>query len=229
MARGAWRSFAGGQTFCGLRPFVRTAHAGASRHARPASGARRGSRRLPRRSPSRCSIRSDNDGASDVETRAAFDTPPTDQHQRKEGDSGRVVSWRARMVDDEMAPPHEERAAAAERLGALARNRGLQCLPWRRTSEVRAEAHRHVPAHDLMCTAPFVPRRIGRGTGAAAVAAAAACGESEGRGRIQKTPEPLSQALGMHRTARTHLRSAGHGITSHSDSSALVDRTLPRL
>lgn len=102
------------------------------------------------------------------------DGSPPDKHQRKEGDSEPVAQWRARMVDDEVQRQYKQRAATAECVNALARNRGLQRLPVRGLSKVRAVAYLYALAHNLMRMVKIAPQLLGRGTGSPAVAAAAA-------------------------------------------------------
>lgn len=102
------------------------------------------------------------------------DTPPADKHQRKDGDSEPVAQWRARMAGEEVKQQYRQRAATAECVNALARNRGLQRMPVRGLSKVRAVAYLYVLAHNLMRMVKIAPHMVGRGTGASAVAAAAA-------------------------------------------------------
>jgi hypothetical protein len=102
------------------------------------------------------------------------DAAPPDKHQRKEGDSEPVAQWRARMADDEVKQQYKQRAATAECVNALARNRGLQRVPVRGLNKVRAVAYLYALAHNLMRMAKIAPQLIGWGTGAPAGAAAAA-------------------------------------------------------
>lgn len=102
------------------------------------------------------------------------DTPPTDKHQRKEGDSEPVAQWRARMADDEVKQQYKQRAATAECVNALARNRGLQRMPVRGLSKVRAVAYLYALAHNLLRMVKIAPELIGWGTRACAAAATAA-------------------------------------------------------
>ena len=102
------------------------------------------------------------------------DTVPPDKHQRKEGDSEPVAQWRARMAGDEIKDVYKQRAATAECVNALARNRGLQRMPVRGLSKVRAVAYLYALAHNLMRMIKIAPQMLGRGTGASAMAAAAA-------------------------------------------------------
>ena len=102
------------------------------------------------------------------------DTPPPDKHQRKEGDSEPVAQWRARMAGDEIKDVYKQRAATAECVNALARNRGLQRMPVRGLGKVRAVAYLYALAHNLMRMVKIAPQMLGRGTGASTIAAAAA-------------------------------------------------------
>jgi transposase len=102
------------------------------------------------------------------------DTPPVDKHQRKEGDSEAVAQWRSRMAGDEAKELYKQRAATAECVNALARNRGLQRMPVRGLSKVRAVAYLYALAHNLMRMARIAPQLLGLGTSAPAVVAAAA-------------------------------------------------------
>lgn len=102
------------------------------------------------------------------------DTPPPQKHQRKDGDSEAVAQWRARMAEDAVKQQYKQRAATAECVNALARNRGLQRMPVRGLSKVRAVAYLYALAHNLMRMVKIAPHLVGRGTGACAMAAAAA-------------------------------------------------------
>jgi transposase len=102
------------------------------------------------------------------------DVPPPDKHQRKEGDSEPVARWRARMADEAIKEIYKQRAATAECVNALARNRGLQRMPVRGLSKVRAVAMLYALAHNLMRMVKIAPQLIGLGTGASAMTQAAA-------------------------------------------------------
>ena len=92
------------------------------------------------------------------------DGAPPDKHQRKEGDSEPVAQWRARMADDEVRQQYKQRAATAECVNALARNRGLQRLPVRGLGKVRAVAYLYALAHNLMRMVKIAPQLLGEGT-----------------------------------------------------------------
>ena len=98
----------------------------------------------------------------------------TDKHQPKAGDSPAVARWRQRMGTDQAQEIYKERAATAECVNALARNRGLQRLPVRGLSKVRSVVGLYVLAHNLMRMAALAPELIGCGRGAPAMAAQAA-------------------------------------------------------
>jgi len=100
--------------------------------------------------------------------------PPPDKYRRKEGDSEPVAQWRARMAGDEIKDVYKQRAATAECVNALARNRGLQRMPVRGLRKVRAVAYLYALAHNLMRMAKIAPQMLGRGSGASKIAAALA-------------------------------------------------------
>jgi transposase len=102
------------------------------------------------------------------------DVPPPDKHQPKDGDSVPVAHWRSRMAGQDVKEIYKQRAATAECVNALARNRGLQRLPVRGLSKVRAVAVLYALAHNLMRMVKIAPQLIGLGTGASAMAQAAA-------------------------------------------------------
>lgn len=102
------------------------------------------------------------------------DVPPPDKHQRKDDDSEPVAQWRARMAGAEAKDLYKQRAATAECVNALARNRGLQRVPVRGLRKVRAVAYLYALAHNLMRMAKIAPQMIGWGTGAPAAALLAA-------------------------------------------------------
>jgi len=102
------------------------------------------------------------------------DVPPPDKHQPKEGDSVPVAQWRSRMAGQDIKDIYKQRAATAECVNALARNRGLQRLPVRGLGKVRAVAVLYALAHNLMRMVKIAPQLIGVGTGASAAAQAAA-------------------------------------------------------
>jgi transposase len=102
------------------------------------------------------------------------DVPPPDKHQRKDDDSEPVAQWRERMAGEQIKAVYRQRAATAECVNALARNRGLQRLPVRGLGKVRAVAILYALAHNLMRIAKIAPLLVGVGTGTAAMARATA-------------------------------------------------------
>jgi len=100
--------------------------------------------------------------------------PRPDKHQRKDGDSEPVAQWRARMAGDDAKGVYKQRAATAECVNALARNRGLQRLPVRGLGKVRAVAYLYALAHNLMRMVKIAPQLVGLGTSTSAAAQAAA-------------------------------------------------------
>ena len=78
------------------------------------------------------------------------------------------------MAGEEVKQQYRQRAATAECVNALARNRGLQRMPVRGLSKVRAVAYLYVLAHNLMRMVKIAPQLIGRGTSTSAMTPAAA-------------------------------------------------------
>jgi hypothetical protein len=73
-----------------------------------------------------------------------------DPHAAREEDSPAVAQWRARMATDEAKEIYKERAATAECVNAIARNRGLYQVRVRGRPKVFAVVLWHVLAHNLM-------------------------------------------------------------------------------
>lgn len=94
------------------------------------------------------------------------DEPPPQRRRCKRRDSEPVAQWRARMADQEIKDVYKQRAATAECVNALARNRGLQRLPVRGLPKVRAVAYLYALAHNLLRIARIAPQLIGWGAGA---------------------------------------------------------------
>jgi transposase len=99
--------------------------------------------------------------------------PATDPHTPKPGDSEGVAEWRARMGTEEAKKIYKERAATAECVNALARERGLIRLRVRGNGKVRGVLLLHALAHNLMRTFALAPELLGRGTSAPAMVAMA--------------------------------------------------------
>ncbi len=83
------------------------------------------------------------------------------RYERKPGDSDAVAEWRQRMGTEEAGEIYKDRAATAECVNALARNRGLLRLPVRGLERVRSVVRLFVLAHNLMRTARLAPQLIG--------------------------------------------------------------------
>jgi transposase len=73
-----------------------------------------------------------------------------DAHTPRAGDTPAVAQWRQRMATDEAKVIYRQRAATAECVNALARNRGLQRLLVRGLRKVKAVALWYALAHNLM-------------------------------------------------------------------------------
>lgn len=73
-----------------------------------------------------------------------------DPHTPREDDSPAVAEWRTRMATDEAKEIYKERAATAECVNAIARNRGLQQFRVRGSPKVKAVILWYVLAHNLM-------------------------------------------------------------------------------
>lgn len=89
--------------------------------------------------------------------------PATDPHVAKPGDSEAVAAWRQRMGTEEAKLLYRERAATAECVNALARNRGLLQLRVRGKDKARCVLLLHALAHNLMRTFALVPELLGFG------------------------------------------------------------------
>jgi hypothetical protein len=73
-----------------------------------------------------------------------------DPHQPRQSDSPQVAAWRRRMATEEAQEIYKDRAATAECVNAIARNRGLQQFRVRGSPKVRAVILWYVLAHNLM-------------------------------------------------------------------------------
>ena len=76
--------------------------------------------------------------------------PTRDRYVPLPGDAPAVAAWRIRMGTDEAKRIYRERAATAECVNALARNRGLRHVPVRGLEKARAILLWFVLAHNLM-------------------------------------------------------------------------------
>ena len=75
--------------------------------------------------------------------------PNRDPHVPRDDDSPAVAEWRQRMATDEAKAIYRERAATAECVNALPRNRGLQRFLVRGLRKVKAVALWYALAHNL--------------------------------------------------------------------------------
>jgi transposase len=96
---------------------------------------------------------------------------PVSEFDPKPGDSPAVAQWRARMNTEPAREVYRQRAATAECVNALARNRGLLRMPVRGLARVGCVVGLFVLAHNLMRTAELAPQLIGWGTTPSATAA----------------------------------------------------------
>jgi hypothetical protein len=78
--------------------------------------------------------------------------PDRDPHTPCDDDSPAVAEWRQRMATDEAKTIYRQRAATAECVNALARNRGLQRFLVRGLQKVKAVALWYALVHNLMRT-----------------------------------------------------------------------------
>nr|WP_294564669.1 IS1182 family transposase [uncultured Rhodopila sp.] len=88
-----------------------------------------------------------------------------DPHVPKPDDSPAVAAWRLRMATDAAKIRYKDRAATAECVNALARNRGLLRLPVRGLKKVKSVALLFALAHNLMRIATLLPDWLAIGTG----------------------------------------------------------------
>lgn len=87
-----------------------------------------------------------------------------DPHAPKPGDSEAVGTWRKRMGTEEAKMLYKDRAATAECVNALARERGLTRLRVRGKNKVRNVLLLYALAHNLMCALlPWCPSCSGSG------------------------------------------------------------------
>jgi transposase len=76
--------------------------------------------------------------------------PKRDRYAPLPGDSPAVAAWRTRMGTEAAKAIYKDRAASAECVNALARNRGLRQLPVRGRLKAKAVALWYAVAHNLM-------------------------------------------------------------------------------
>ncbi len=113
--------------------------------------------------------------------------PPPDRHQRKDGDFEPVAQWRERMAEEDGKAVYKQRAATAECVNALARNRGLQRMPVRGLGKARAVAFLYALANNLTSMVKIAPQWGGLDAGASAMVLMAAQGVLEVRNRPDST------------------------------------------
>ena len=107
----------------------------------------------------------------DKQGNAVHSDTPADQHQPKPGDSEAVASWRVSMASEDAKELYKQRAATAECVNALARNRGLLRMPVRGLVKVRCVVGLFVLAHNLMRMAKLAPHLVGWGIDPSKIAA----------------------------------------------------------
>lgn len=90
--------------------------------------------------------------------------PALDPHAPKASDSDAVAKWRQRMGAPDAQILYKDRAATAECVNALARERGLTRLRVRGQIKVRCVLLLHALAHNLMRTLALAPELLGLGT-----------------------------------------------------------------
>lgn len=95
----------------------------------------------------------DDDASSGTTVYAPVQKPKKDDrdpHHPREGDSAKIAAWRIRMGTDAAKEIYKERAATAECVNAIARNRGLQQFNVRGLLKAKAVILWYVIAHNLM-------------------------------------------------------------------------------
>jgi transposase len=80
----------------------------------------------------------------------ASKTSERDAHEPRDDDAPAVAAWRKRMATPEAKAIYKERAATAECVNAIARNRGLQQFRVRGSPKVKAVILWYVLAHNLL-------------------------------------------------------------------------------
>jgi hypothetical protein len=92
--------------------------------------------------------------------------PATDLHVAEARDSGAMGAWRERMGTGEAKAIYKVRSATAERISALARQRGLTRLRVRGMAKVRCVLPLQALVRNLMRTLALAPGLLGYGEGA---------------------------------------------------------------
>jgi transposase len=101
----------------------------------------------------RVSADPDDDDSSGTVVYAPVKTPrdkSRDPHEPLPDDTPAVAAWRRRMGTDEAKEIYKDRAATAECVNAIARNRGLQQFTVRSLTKVKAAILWYVLAHNLI-------------------------------------------------------------------------------
>jgi hypothetical protein len=101
----------------------------------------------------RVSADPDDDDSSGTVVYAPVKTPrdkSRDPHEPLPDDTPAVAAWRRRMGTDEAKEIYKDRAATAECVNAIARNRGLQQFTVRGLVKVKAAILWYVLAHNLI-------------------------------------------------------------------------------
>ncbi|MGH7262148.1 MAG: transposase, partial [Nitrospiraceae bacterium] len=93
----------------------------------------------------------------------------TDPHAPKARDSEAVAAWRQRMGTEEAKHIYKDRAATAECVNALARERGLTRLRVRGAKKVKCVLLLHALAHNVMRAFALAPELLGLGVTAPGV------------------------------------------------------------
>ena len=76
--------------------------------------------------------------------------PDIDVHAPRLNDSPVIAQWRQRMATDEAKEIYKERAATAECVNAIARNRGFWQFPVRGSPKARTIALWYAVLHNVM-------------------------------------------------------------------------------
>jgi transposase len=95
-----------------------------------------------------------------VPVRSRDTLKPHDPHPK---DSASVAAWRARMASPEAKEIYKDRAATAECVNALARERGLTRLRVRGLTKTKAAVMLYALAHNMMRIAKLAPQLLGIG------------------------------------------------------------------
>ena len=130
---------------------------------------------VPKNKPPKAKAKLEGEAGQGAEQGQSNATTATtvSEFDAKPSDSAAVAQWRARMNTDTAREIYRDRAATAECVNALARNRGLLRMPVRGLIKVGCVVGLFVLAHNLMRTAELAPQLIGWGTATSAIHAMA--------------------------------------------------------